>query len=284
MLIDLHSHTNESDGSTSPSQLIDIARRAQVRVLAITDHDTFAGYDLALPIATGAGIDLICGIEISAKLRGHSAHLLGYFIKSDKIGSLRDWIQELQSSRRERNARLASRLRELGIALTLEEAEARGRVNTGRPHFAEILVEKGYAATIQEAFDKYLDEAAPGYVHRNEPEFFDAIQKIRRAGGIASLAHPVRLKCDLMSVLPQLREAGLNAIEVYHSDHMPADTQLYLSLAKEYGLLRTGGSDFHGATKPDLELGRGRGGNLEIPSDVVEQLRAASSSHGLHNV
>ena len=284
MLIDLHSHTNESDGSTSPSQLIDIARRAQVRVLAITDHDTFAGYDLALPIATGAGIDLICGIEISAKLRGHSAHLLGYFIKSDKIGSLRDWIQELQSSRRERNARLASRLRELGIDLTLEEAEARGRVNTGRPHFAEILVEKGYAATIQEAFDKYLDEAAPGYVHRNEPEFFDAIQKIRRAGGIASLAHPVRLKCDLMSVLPQLREAGLNAIEVYHSDHMPADTQLYLSLAKEYGLLRTGGSDFHGATKPDLELGRGRGGNLEIPSDVVEQLRAASSSHGLHNV
>ena len=190
----------------------------------------------------------------------------------------------MQSSRRERNARLASRLRELGIDLTLEEAEARGRVNTGRPHFAEILVEKGHAATIQEAFDKYLDEAAPGYVHRNEPEFFDAIQKIRRAGGIASLAHPVRLKCDLMSVLPQLLEAGLNAIEAYHSDHTPADTQLYLSLAQQYGLLRTGGSDFHGATKPDLELGRGRGGNLEIPPDVIEQLRAASASHGLHNV
>jgi predicted metal-dependent phosphoesterase TrpH len=284
MLIDLHSHTNESDGSASPSQLIDIARRAQVGVLAITDHDTFAGYDLALPIATGAGIDLICGIEISAKLRGHSAHLLGYFIKSDQIGGLRDWIKELQSSRRERNARLTSRLRELGIDLTLEEAEARGRVNTGRPHFAEIIVEKGYATTIQEAFDKYLDEAAPGYVHRNEPEFFDAIQKIRRAGGIASLAHPVRLKCDLLSVLPQLREAGLNAIEAYHSDHTPADTKIYLSLAQQYGLLRTGGSDFHGATKPDLELGKGRGGNLEIPPDVVEQLRAASSSHGLHNV
>jgi hypothetical protein len=94
----------------------------------------------------------------------------------------------------------------------------------------------------------------------------------------------VRLKCDLLSVLPQLREAGLNAIEAYHSDHTPADTKIYLSLAQQYGLLRTGGSDFHGATKPDLELGKGRGGNLEIPPDVVEQLRAASSSHGLHNV
>ncbi len=278
MLIDLHSHTNESDGSASPPELVDIARQSQVGILAITDHDTFAGYDRALPLANDAGIDLICGIEISAKLQGRSAHLLGYFIKRDEVSDLREWIKELQSSRRERNVRLASRLRDLGINITFEEAEARGGAITGRPHFAQLVVEKGYAATIQQAFDKYLDEAAPGYVYRSEPEFFDAIKRVRRVGGIASLAHPVRLRSDLMSVLPQLRESGLNAIEAYHSDHTPSHTQLYLSLAKRYGLLVTGGSDFHGATKPGIELGKGRGGNLQIPSDLVEQLRAASSS------
>jgi predicted metal-dependent phosphoesterase TrpH len=275
VLIDLHSHTNESDGSASPSELIDIARRAGIGILAITDHDTLEGHDRALPIANDAGIDLICGIELSAKLHGHSAHLLGYFLKSDELRAFREWIKELQSSRRERNVRLAARLRELGIDLTIEEAEARGRAITGRPHFAQLIVEKGYSATIQEAFDKYLDAAAPGYVQRNEPEFFDAIKKVRQAGGIASLAHPVRLKSGVALVLPQLHDSGLNAIEAYHSDHSPADTQLYLSLAKRYNLLVTGGSDFHGTAKPDIELGTGRGGNLHIPSDLVEQLRRA---------
>jgi 3',5'-nucleoside bisphosphate phosphatase len=278
MLIDLHSHTNESDGSDSPSELIDIARRAQVGILAITDHDTFAGYDRALPVAKDAGIELICGIEISAKLQGHSSHLLGYFTKTDDLGGFREWIKELQASRRERNVRLAARLRELGMNITIEEAEARGRALTGRPHFAQILVEKGYAPTMQRAFDDYLDESAPGYVYRNEPEFFDAVQKIRQARGVASLAHPIRLKCDVQAVLPEMVESGLNAIEAYHSDHSPEDTQLYLSLANRYGLLRTGGSDFHGSTKPDVELGTGRAGNLHVPREVVDELKAASSS------
>jgi 3',5'-nucleoside bisphosphate phosphatase len=278
MLIDLHSHTNESDGSVSPSELIDIARQGQVGVLAITDHDTFAGYDLAQSIAKNMGIDLICGIELSARLQGHSSHLLGYFINTADLCAFRDWIRELRSSRRDRNVRLASRLRELGIDLTLEEAEARGRAVTGRPHFAEVLVQKGYAASLKEAFDKYLDEGAPAYVQRNEPDFFEAIQKVRRAGGIASLAHPVRLKCDLDSVLARLLASGLNAIEAYHTDHSPADTQFYVSLAKRYGLLCTGGSDFHGTTKPGIELGKGRGGNLKVPENVVKELRAAFSS------
>ena len=283
MLIDLHSHTNESDGSASPPELLDIARRVGVGILAITDHDTLAGYDRALPIATAAGIDLICGIELSAKLNGHSAHLLGYFLKDGELRAFREWIKELQSSRRERNIRLAARLRELGIDLTIEEAEARGRAITGRPHFAQLIVEKGYAATIQEAFDQYLDAAAPGYVQRKEPEFFDAIKEVRKAGGIASLAHPVRLRSDVAEVLPQLSESGLNAIEAYHTDHTPADTQLFLSLAKRYDLLVTGGSDFHGTAKPDVELGKGRGGNLQIPSDLVEQLRKACKADALHS-
>lgn len=278
MLIDLHSHTNESDGSVSPSELIDIARRGQVGILAITDHDTFAGYDLAQPIAKNLGVDLICGIELSARLEEHSSHLLGYFMNAADLCAFRDWIGELRSSRRDRNVRLASRLRELGIELTLEEAEARGRAVTGRPHFAQLLVQKGYAASLKEAFDKYLDEGAPAYVQRNEPDFFEAIQKVRGARGIASLAHPVRLKCDLASVLPRLLESGLNAIEAYHTDHSPADTQLYVSLANRCGLLCTGGSDFHGTTKPGIELGKGRGGNLKVPENVVKELRTAFSS------
>jgi predicted metal-dependent phosphoesterase TrpH len=277
MLIDLHSHTNESDGSDSPPELIDIARRAQVGILAITDHDTFAGYDRGLPAARDAGIELICGIEISAKLQGHSSHLLGYFTRTEEMGGFREWIKGLQASRRERNVRLAARLRELGMNITIEEAEARGRALTGRPHFAQILVEKGYSPTMQRAFDDYLDESAPGYVYRNEPEFFDAVQKIRQVGGVASLAHPIRLKCDVQTVLPEMVESGLNAIEAYHSDHSPEDTQLYLSLARDYRLLRTGGSDFHGSTKPDVQLGTGRGGNLHVPREVVDELKAASS-------
>lgn len=278
MLIDLHSHTDESDGSVSPAELIEIASRTQVGILAITDHDTFAGYERAVASAKDTGIDLICGIEISAKLQGNTAHLLGYFLNSEDRNGLTKWIGDLQSSRRDRNARLVTRLRELGLDLTLEEAEARGRAQTGRPHFAQILVEKGYVANVQEAFDRFLDESAPGYVYRDEPEFFDAVRRVREAGGTASIAHPVRLKCDLESVLPNLCSAGLNAIEAYHSDHAAADVQHYLSLANRHGLMTTGGSDFHGATKPDIVLGRGRNGNLSVPADVVEKLRATAAT------
>jgi predicted metal-dependent phosphoesterase TrpH len=276
MLIDLHSHTNESDGSVSPAELIEIARRAQVGILAITDHDSFAGYEGAAHSAKDADVDLICGIEISAKLQGYTAHLLGYFPNSEDRNGLKKWIEDLQASRRDRNARLVTRLGELGLNITLPEAEARGRAQTGRPHFAQILVEKGYAANVQEAFDNYLDEAAPGYVYRDEPEFFDAVGRVRKAGGVASLAHPVRLKCDLEPVLAKLCSAGLNAIEAYHSDHTPSAVQHYLALADRYGLLATGGSDFHGATKPEIELGTGRHGNLKVPAEVVERLRAAA--------
>jgi hypothetical protein len=273
MLIDLHSHTNESDGSVSPAELIDIARRAEVGTLAITDHDTFAGYECVVQSAKDAGVDLICGIEISAKLQGHTAHLLGYFLNPEGRNDLKKWILDLQASRRDRNARLVVRLRELGMDITLEEAEASGRAQTGRPHFAQILVEKKYARNVQEAFDKYLDESAPGYVYRDEPDYFDAVSRIRKAGGVASVAHPVRVHGDVEAVLPELCSAGLNAIEAYHSDHTAADTQRYLLLADRYHLLTTGGSDFHGATKPEIKLGTGRNGNLHVPAEVVEKLR-----------
>ena len=275
-MIDLHSHTYESDGTCSPAQLIEEAVRAGVTTLGITDHDTFKGYDAAVPLARAAGIDLICGIELSTKLHGHSAHLLGYFLGSSGMDDFRTWILDQQAARRDRNIRLVARLQELGFDITLEEAEARGRGMTGRPHFAAIMVEKGYVSDFRQAFDDYLDESAKGYVYRREPQFAEGVRRIREAGGIASLAHPVRVKGDVPAMMQELADDGMNAIEAYHSDHSPEDTELYLRLAKQYGLLVTGGSDFHGAVKPSVRLGVGAG-NLRIPSDLVEQLRATQT-------
>ena len=167
-------------------------------------------------------------------------------------------------------------LAEVVVALpTLTAALQCGGEMTGRPHFARLLIEKGYVKDIQQAFDEYLDESARGYVDRYEPEFAEAVAHIRKAGGIASLAHPVRLREDVAGVLPSLSSAGLNAIEAYHSDHSPAQTELYLQLADQLGLLVTGGSDFHGAVKPEIHLGTGRGGNLKVPEDLVDRLRKA---------
>jgi 3',5'-nucleoside bisphosphate phosphatase len=274
-LIDLHSHTNESDGTCSPEQLIAAAVDAGVSVLGITDHDTFRGYEQAVALAGPAGVELVCGIELSTKLHGRSVHLLGYFLAEDGLAGLREWVRDLQVARRERNIRLVARLRELGFDITLEEAEARGRGMTGRPHFAQIMVEKGYVPNLRAAFDDYLDESAKGYVYRREPRFDEGVERIRNAGGIASLAHPVRVKGDLPEMLPALCNMGMNAIEAYHSDHSRHDTELYLSLAGEYNLLVTGGSDFHGEVKPGVRLGSGANGNLHIPEDLVERLRRA---------
>jgi len=276
-LIDLHSHTDESDGTYSPAELVEAARAEDVQALGITDHDTFKGYDQALPSAKSAGVELVCGIELSTKLHGQSVHLLGYFFQAQRLPSLRDWVLDMQASRRERNVRLAARLRELGMDVTLEEVQARGRGMTGRPHFAQVLVEKGYVSNLRQAFDKYLDESATAYVHRLEPQFGDAVERIRKAGGIASLAHPVRVNGDVPAMLPELCEAGLNAIEAYHSDHGPREVDLYVGLAKKYGLLVTGGSDFHGAVKPGVRLGTGCNGNLRVPMEVLERLRTAAA-------
>jgi 3',5'-nucleoside bisphosphate phosphatase len=276
-LIDLHSHTNESDGTCSPAELIDEAVRAGVTTLGVTDHDTFKGFDQAVAAAQQAGIELICGIELSTKLHGSSAHLLGYFLSQSQMDEFRTWVLQQQSARRDRNIRLVARLQELGFDITLEEAEARGRGMTGRPHFAAIMVEKGYVSDFRQAFDEYLDESAKGYVYRHEPKLAEGVRRIREAGGIASLAHPVRVKGDVPAMMPELVDCGVNAIEAYHSDHTPADTSLYLCLAKQHGLMVTGGSDFHGAVKPGVKLGTG-GGSLSIPGDLVERMRAASTT------
>lgn len=278
-MIDLHTHTTESDGTYTPAELIEAAREAKLEAMAITDHDTFAGYELAHPLAEAAGVRLLCGIELSTKLeepQRKTLHLLAYFLKQPPASSFVGWLQGMKASRRDRNVRLVARLQSMGVDIRLEEVQAIGRSMAGRPHFARLMVEKGYVSSYREAFDKYLDESAPGYVDRDEPSVQYAISLVRNAGGISSLAHPIRLgkqnRDEEEALVGRLASAGLDAIEAYHSDHTAADAQRYRTYAGKYGLKVTGGSDFHGENKPNVRLGTGIEDNLHVSSGVLDAL------------
>ncbi len=284
-MIDLHTHTTASDGTWTPEQLILGAKQAGLEAIAITDHDTFAGYEEAQPVAAREGMPLICGIELSTKLqpatgagRPKTVHLLGYFLRPP-APALFEWVKLQQQIRHERNVQLSARLAELGVPVTLEEVHQRGRSMAGRPHFASIMVEKGYVSTLQEAFDKYLDEKGAAYVDKHDPSLGEGIRQVREAGGITSLAHPIRLNRfgrDEEDLIRQMAKMGLHAIEVWHSDHTGRHREHYEVLAHRYRLAITGGSDFHGDNKPGVELGSGKGGNVAVPRNVLERLRATA--------
>lgn len=275
-MIDLHTHTDESDGTFSPKELIEEARRVGLKALAITDHDTFAGYDLAVPHAEQCGVELICGIEVSTKYSGHSIHLLGYFLRGVPSHEFRKWITALQTSRQRRNDALIQKLCSLGIRITLEDVAASGRKVIARPHFATVLVERGYAISRADAFERYLDEGGSCFVAREEPAFDEVIDQIHASDGLAVLPHPGRMNvaCEQMgTIVREMCDLGLKGIEAYHSDHSQAQMDLYSSMSRKCGIAVTGGSDFHGATKPHIALGTGIGGNLNIPYAVLDELR-----------
>ena len=285
-MIDLHTHTDRSDGTLTPAALVDRAVQAGLTALAITDHDTLAGYDLAGAAARERGLDLVCGIELSTRpeltpeaTRAPSIHLLGYFPAEPPAAEFRHWIKGMLESRHQRNLALVEKLRSLGVEISLEEVQALGKHLTARPHFAQVLLRKGYVKSLQEAFDVYLADEAKAAVARDEPPLKEAIRKIREAGGVASLAHPVRIpggrdRRVLGELLEDLVAGGLDAIEVHHSEHQPADVMFYQAVASEFGLMATGGSDFHGDTKPGIELGSGRNGNVQVDAALLEKMRA----------
>ncbi len=283
--IDLHSHTNASDGTLTPAELIAMAERVHLSALSITDHDTFDGYEQALPFARAAGLDLVRGIELNSRLSldGSShpryVHVLVYFPLHEPTPGFKTWLAEQQADRRSRNTKLAKALQDAGVDITLAEVEARGRSLAGRPHFARILMEKGYATNFEDAFHKYLGEDAPSYVERDSNTTEEVIAIARRGGGIPVVAHPIRIGLQRLQepvVLSRFKEAGLGGLEVIHSDHPPALQLHYAALAEEFGLLPTGGSDFHGAVKPDIELGTGRDHNVHVPLAYLDALRRSN--------
>jgi len=278
-MIDLHTHTTESDGSLSPEELTRLASARGLEALAITDHDTLAGFDRAAPLAAELGLELVCGIEMSTKHEGRSVHLIGYFFSGAPAREFREWIVCLQESRHARNQELIEKLKTMGFEISQEELRQQGTPLPGRPHFARLMVEKGYVDSMQQAFDRYLDESACCYIPRGEPSFAEAVERIGLSGGVSSFPHPGRVTRDaarLRKILAGMRETGLNAVEVFHSENSPAESDLYASLAAELGFRISGGSDFHGATKPGIELGSGSGGNLCIPYSVLERLRRSA--------
>lgn len=283
-MIDLHTHTHASDGTCTPLELVNRAMAIGLEALAISDHDTFAGYDQATEPARAYGLDLVCAIELSAHWDGDGArrrtvHLLGYFLRQPPTVGFRDWLGELQAARRERNLRLVAKLQSLGVKIELAEVEGIGRTLTGRPHFARVLIQKGYATSYEDAFRRYLDESAPGFVERESPDVPTGIQRIISGGGLAVLAHPVRLgvrnPASEESLIGKMRDAGLNGIEVYHSDHRGPDQIRYREIARKLDLSVTGGSDFHGDVKPGVALGTGVNGSLNIPRSVLDEMRKA---------
>ncbi len=286
--IDLHSHTNASDGVLSPAELLALAQQKGLAALSITDHDTFQGYNEALPFATAAGFDLVRGIELNSRLyidgssQPRFVHMLVYFLTREPSAGFHKWLEDQRLERRDRNEKLIQALRDRGVQITLAEVEARGRSLTGRPHFARLLVEKGYVSNFQEAFEKYLGEDAPSYVERESKTTEEVIQLALEGGGLPVVAHPIRIglaRAIEHAVLARFKQAGLVGLEVVHSDHPPALQAYYRTLAHELELLPTGGSDFHGAAvKPDIELGTGRAGNVRVPIEFLQGLEQHSKS------
>jgi 3',5'-nucleoside bisphosphate phosphatase len=280
--IDLHSHTNASDGSLTPQELVEMAKRIGLDALAITDHETFAGYEAAVPFAISAGLDLLRGIELNTQLdlpsgARRTLHLLAYFPSSAPSESFIEWVNRQQSARRERNIALVGSLRRQGVDISLAEVEARGRTLAGRPHFARILIEKGYARDHQDAFNRFIGEEAPAFVERLAPKATEAIEAVRSGAGVPVIAHPVRLSItdadEERRIIGQLADAGLSGLEIIHSDQSHQLQRHYGDIAKAYGLLPTGGSDFHGSAKPHVHLGSGIDGNVKVPRELLDRLR-----------
>ncbi len=277
--VDLHVHTTHSDGSSTPAEVVRLARQAGVTALAITDHDIATG--LAEATATGLqyGIEVIPGIEISSMYGNSELHMLGYFLDHRQT-ELNERLAVLRQSRHRRNPQIIERLQAMGIEITYEEVRAlAGTDSVGRPHIARVLMEKGVVATAKEAFDQFLAEGRPAYVPRLLPSPAEAIQWIKAAKGLAVLAHPTWIKTvegTLSDLVRQLKADGLDGVEVHYSTHTARQTREYLGLAKQLGLLVTGGSDFHGLTKPDIEIGLGKGA-LHVPDTLLPPLRAAAA-------
>jgi len=277
--LDLHLHTTFSDGSRTPTDVLALAGKAQVSALAITDHDTVAGLPEAIAAGRSLGIEVIPGIELSSRWGQTELHILGYFLDWNDL-ELQRQLTRFQEARHVRNPRIIEKLNALGMDLTYDEVRSlAGNDSIGRPHIARVLIEKGYVTSAKEAFDRYLADGAAAHVPRELPEPAEAIAIIRAARGIPVLAHPSWLDRSegIYKICEQLKAVGLAGIEVHYSSHRPEQTAAYLDIARRLDLLVTGGSDFHGVTKPDVEVGIGRG-QLKVPEALLEPLRKAATA------
>ncbi len=284
MSIDLHIHSTASDGSLAPAEILTLAQKLKLRAIAITDHDTLEGVKEASAFELPPRFQFLTGVEVSTQapsggpLSG-SVHILGYGVDASHK-PLNAVLRELQISRATRNPKIISKLQHIGIAITYEElAAAFEGVQIGRPHIAQLIKSKGVVSSINEAFDRFLGTGKPAYVDKYRVDCLTAINVIREAGGVPVLAHPGLLKLnevEAASFVRYLTDNGMGGIEAYYPEHTPAQTTYYESIADRFNLLRTGGTDFHGAAVPHIQMGVGTG-KFRVPYSIYETLIQALS-------
>ncbi len=268
--IDLHIHTTASDGTDAPTQAVALAAQAGVRVLALCDHDTVAGVLPAIEAGRELGVQVLPGVEFSADWNGREVHLLGYGFEpaAEQIAGCCAWsVQE----RAQRNREMARRLAKLGHPVDLAVLEQTHPV-VGRPHFAQELIRQGAAASVADAFARFLSPGTPGFVQRRLLPLGKLTEAIRGAGGVAVLAHPMHYGLDasvVRALVADAAEMGIQGLEVYYAANSAAQTADSEALAREHGLLRTGGSDYHGARKPGLRIGM-----ADVPEEILPPLLA----------
>lgn len=257
MFVDLHVHSTVSDGTEKPSDLLKKAKNISLELFSITDHDNISGSKL---IYNGKRDDSICfitGVEISAEFK-NTLHILGYNFDIENK-ALNETLGNLQEYRLKRNERMIKNMNDSGFKTSMEELlNISGGEQLGRPHFARLMLEKGFVKSYQEAFDKYLKKGAPFYMDKKRLSPEDSIKLIKNAGGISVLAHPYQTKLEgenLEKLIKKLKSQGLDGIEVFYSLHSEKMTEEYLSYAKKYDLAATSGSDFHGENKKNIKLG-----------------------------
>lgn len=274
-MIDLHLHSDCSDGTLAPEALVERACRLGVKALALTDHDTMAGNARAVAAGKQLGPTVLPGIELSTEWHGFTFHLLGYGV-TETGPAVATTLAFLLESRQRRNPGIVAKLQQLGINITLEEIRAEaGSEVVGRPHFARVLKRKGVVRSTQEAFERFLGRGAAAYLDKARLSPEAACRLVHDAGGVAVLAHPGIIERErpnlLVALLDHLTHLGLAGIEAYYSSHDPGQTLHYRNLAAQRNLIVTGGSDFHAPGPEGPELGRGFGG-LNVPTTCWESL------------
>ena len=275
--IDLHTHSTASDGTLTPTELVAHAREVGLKALALTDHDTVAGVEEALAAGEKYGVEVIPGCEISAETPDYRMHILGLFLppRPEKLIRVMDGLLE---HRHNRNHIIVGRLNDLGYSITYDEIRAiAGEGSVGRPHIARCLMDKHIVSSIQEAFDRFIGPKGKAYEPKKILTDKDAVSILKEEGATVVLAHPYQLGMspgELEKLVLELMELGLDGIEVYYPEHTPTQTRRYEELAEKHGLVKSGGSDFHGTVKPRIALGRGKNGGLDIPYQVLADIKA----------
>jgi len=263
---DLHAHTVHSDGALTPKELLKLAKEKGLRVIGVTDHDTVAGIPEAISVGNELKIEVVPGIELSSEDRGRDVHVLGYYIDTQN-DELLEWLYTFRDARIKRAKKIVDKLRDFEIEIPVEEVlKLAGPGAVGRPHIAELMVKHGFVADIKEAFDKFIGTNGPAYVPKFKITPGRAIGLIKVAGGVPVIAHPGTIgDPDYVVFLAKL---GIQGVEVWHPEHPPELVEIFDKMADDLGLLKTGGSDFHGGNRGKAELGA-----IRVPYEVVEKLK-----------